>query len=71
LSTDKSVEVYTPLIDMDKIEIVQEGLDLEVPYHLTRTCYKDQERSCGVCGSCVERLEAFKLNNVKDPIEYE
>lgn len=70
LSTDKSVDVYTPLIDMDKIEIVQEGLYLEVPYHLTRTCYCDQEKSCGVCGSCVERLEAFKNNNVDDPIEY-
>ncbi|NRA81552.1 MAG: 7-cyano-7-deazaguanine synthase, partial [Pseudoalteromonas sp.] len=25
----------------------------------------------GKCGACQERLEAFALNNVTDPIEYE
>jgi 7-cyano-7-deazaguanine synthase len=38
---------------------------------LTRTCYKDQELSCGRCGSCQERLEAFKNIGVKDPIRYQ
>jgi len=71
LSTDKSVDVYTPLIDMDKTEIVKEGLLLEAPYHLTRSCYKDQEISCGKCSTCVQRLEAFKNNKTKDPIKYE
>jgi len=71
LSTNRKVEVITPLINMDKGEIVAEGLALEVPYQLTRTCYKDQEKSCQVCGSCNERLEAFSINCVEDPIEYE
>jgi len=71
LSTDRKVEVITPLINMDKSEIVSEGLDLEVPYQLTRTCYSDQDKSCGRCGSCNERLEAFARNGVEDPIEYE
>jgi 7-cyano-7-deazaguanine synthase len=70
LSTDKSVDVYTPLIDMDKSKIVEEGLYLDTPYRFTRTCYKDQEHSCGKCGSCQERLEAFKNNKIKDPIKY-
>jgi 7-cyano-7-deazaguanine synthase len=38
----------------------------------THTCYNpDSEgRSCGKCGSCNERLEAFAENKMKDPIKY-
>ena len=70
LSSDRKVEVIAPFIDMSKIDICELGIDLEVPYELTRTCYADQEKSCGKCGSCVERLESFELNHEKDPIEY-
>lgn len=73
LSSDRKVEVIAPLADDDKYSILQKGysLDPEVPYHLTRTCYKDQAVSCGKCGSCNERLEAFQKLGMKDPIEYE
>jgi len=70
LSSGMKIEVVTPLINMDKTGIVTEGLELEVPYQLTRTCYCDQEDSCSVCGSCNERLEAFANNNKEDPIKY-
>ena len=53
-----------------KIEIVEIGSKIKVPFHLTRTCYKDQPIACGKCGSCTERLEAFEKNNIKDPIPY-
>ena len=38
----------------------------------THSCYNpDSEgRSCGKCGTCVERLEAFEQNGLKDPAEY-
>jgi len=26
---------------------------------------------CGLCGSCNERISAFKSNNLRDPLEYE
>ena len=71
LASDKKVEVITPFIDVNKTEICKIGLDLKVPYELTRTCYKNQELSCGKCGSCFERLEAFEENNATDPIPYE
>lgn len=38
-----------------------------IPVH---NCYKDQVLSCGCCGSCSERLEAFEQINKVDPIEY-
>ena len=70
-SSDGAVNVLTPLLNDTKASILVRGNKIAVPYHLTRTCYKDQELSCGKCGSCVERLEAFSELGIKDPIKYE
>jgi 7-cyano-7-deazaguanine synthase len=75
LSSDKKVAVVAPFQSLDKAGILRIGYGIGygtgiVPYVLTRTCYKDQERSCGKCGSCQERLEAFKLIGKIDPIVY-
>lgn len=39
----------------------------------THSCYDPNEagESCGKCGTCVERLEAFKACKIKDPIKYQ
>ena len=71
LGTGGRVEIIAPFNRSDKAGIVSRGKGLHVPYHLTRTCYKDQPLACGKCGSCVERLEAFQKNGLKDPVEYE
>lgn len=71
LGTDRRVDIMAPFIDTDKTGILDWGLSHSVPYKLTRTCYKDQPVSCGVCGSCVERLEAFAAHSITDPIDYE
>ena len=71
LSSDKQVEVRAPFHHLDKEGILRIGHKLNVPYRYTRTCYKDQEISCGKCGSCNERLEAFNNINKVDPVEYE
>lgn len=73
LSSDKKVQLITPFEKLTKQGILMAGLrtGIYVPYHLTRTCYKAQEISCGKCGSCQERLEAFKLVGITDPIVYE
>ena len=73
LSTDKNVELIAPFANDDKTSILRKGYKLKViaPYHLTRTCYKNQELSCGKCGSCRERLEAFEKIGIQDPVKYE
>ena len=71
LSTENRVFVYTPYLTHSKADIIKEGFRLNVPYHLTRTCYKDQLHACGKCGSCVERREAFSLAGKVDPVIYE
>jgi 7-cyano-7-deazaguanine synthase len=65
------IEIVTPLIEMQKSQIVQKGLELDVPFGYSWSCYKSEGKACGVCDSCARRLRAFELAGVKDPIEYE
>lgn len=65
-----SIQVYTPLIDMTKAEIIREGLRLDVPYKLTTSCYNGGEKACGECDSCVLRLRGFAEAGSVDPIIY-
>ena len=62
--------VIAPFIDNSKDEIVAIGSKLKVPYEMSWSCYRGDEKHCGVCGTDVERKEAFKLAGVKDPTEY-
>lgn len=74
MSTQGKIHVEAPFLNMDKAQILEVGymkLEMFVPYHLTRTCYKNQAISCGRCGSCRERLEAFEKMGLQDPIAYE
>jgi 7-cyano-7-deazaguanine synthase len=65
------VEIVTPYLQGDKISILRDGLAMGLDYGKTWTCYNGREKACGKCGSCVERLEAFTLNNSVDPLPYE
>lgn len=71
-SSEYKVRVLAPFLNANKGEILHIGLGLthQVPYELTRTCYTSNEVSCGKCGSCVERLEAFENIGKIDPIAY-
>jgi len=65
------VKIEAPFMGSDKGAILAEGLKLGLDYGKTWTCYNGRDRACGVCGSCVERLEAFAANGVSDPLRYE
>ncbi len=65
------VEIVTPLIHMNKSEIVSRGTELAAPLHLTWSCYQNSDAACGRCESCVLRLKGFREAGVKDPIPYE
>jgi len=64
-------QMITPFVDMSKTDICKRGLELGVPYELTTTCYNGGAEACGKCGSCQERLEAFRDSGAIDPISYE
>ncbi len=62
--------IQTPVIAMRKSEIVQKGIQLSAPLHLTWSCYKESELACGNCDSCALRLRAFREAGAVDPIPY-
>ncbi|WP_432459180.1 MULTISPECIES: 7-cyano-7-deazaguanine synthase QueC [unclassified Agarivorans] len=67
----QAVEVISPYLELSKVEILADGLAMKLDYSKTWTCYNGREQACGKCGACQERLEAFHLNQVTDPIDYE
>jgi 7-cyano-7-deazaguanine synthase len=64
------VRLRTPLIHMRKSAIVKRGMELRAPFHLTWSCYRDEERACGTCDSCALRLRAFAEAGIADPLPY-
>jgi 7-cyano-7-deazaguanine synthase len=67
----QAVEVRAPYLAASKIDILRDGLAMNLDYADTWTCYNGQEKACGRCGACQERLEAFAENNTVDPIAYQ
>ena len=70
IGTYGKIHINRPLINMNKAGVVKTGLEIGVPYELTWSCYEGGEKACGTCGTCIDRINAFKLNGVEDPIEY-
>ena len=68
----KKFTIHTPLIDLNKAEIIQQGTRLNVDYALTISCYQVDEDgvACGVCDSCRFRKEGFENAKVSDPTCY-
>lgn len=71
IGTYGKISVARPLISWNKARVVKEGLRLHVPYHLTTSCYNGRACACNRCGTCIDRIAAFRANGVIDPIQYE
>lgn len=65
------IEIKMPLVSLKKSQIVQRSLELGVPLEHTWSCYKAEEKACGVCDSCRLRLKGFEEAGSTDPIAYE
>lgn len=65
------LNIETPLIHLTKAEIIQLGMRLGAPFHLTHSCYSPQGTlACGQCDSCLLRLKGFTEAGLVDPVEY-
>ncbi len=68
---EEPFRIHVPLQYLTKAEIIRAGVKLGVPYQLTTSCYRGQEKACGKCDSCLLRLQGFMEAGIPDPIEYE
>jgi 7-cyano-7-deazaguanine synthase len=64
--------IHAPLLHLSKADIVRRGVELDVPYALTHSCYSptDEGLSCGQCDSCLLRLAGFREVGMDDPVPY-
>ena len=67
---ETNIKIITPIIHMSKKEIVLKGIELNAPFHLTWSCYRNEDEACGVCDSCALRLRGFQQAGIEDPINY-
>jgi len=67
---ETQIAIVTPVITLKKSEIIQRGIGLGAPLHLTWSCYQNEDSACGACDSCLLRLRAFAEAGVPDPIRY-
>lgn len=73
VEADELLTLHTPLIDLTKSQIIKRGLELNVDYSLTSSCYDpgDSGQACGHCDACSLRLEGFSENGIEDPVAYQ
>ncbi len=67
LGSGRQIKVEAPFVTWTKTDVVKKGLELNVPYQLTWSCYSGQEKPCKVCGTCIDRRIAFETNGRRDP----
>jgi len=63
----RQLQIEAPFVGMSKAEVVKTGLELNVPYEMTWSCYEGNDKPCGKCGTCIDRENAFRLNGIDDP----
>lgn len=68
LNRKQPVTIHAPFVSKPKSEVVQIGVELNVDFGMTWTCYRGDSTPCGTCPSCVERRRAFDQAGVVDPL---
>jgi len=67
---ETQIRIVTPVIDLQKSEIIRRGAELGAPLERTWSCYQFDDEACGSCDSCRLRLRAFEQAGLRDPIAY-
>lgn len=67
-----TIRIRAPLLNMSKADIIRTGIRLGVDYGLTHSCYDPSPNglACGICDSCILRLNGFKEVGIPDPARY-
>jgi 7-cyano-7-deazaguanine synthase len=66
------LKIHSPLIAMNKADIIRRGTELGVDYGATLSCYDPlpPNIACGQCDSCQLRLKGFAEAGIADPVPY-
>lgn len=68
---NQRMKIIAPLMGLSKGQIISIGEQKKIPWHLTWSCHRGEEKSCGRCPGCVNRLRGFTEAQIADPLEYD
>lgn len=67
---DVPYRVFSPLIEMDKAQVVSLSKELDLPVSMSWSCYREGAVHCGRCHACVNRRKGFEEAGVPDITVY-
>jgi 7-cyano-7-deazaguanine synthase len=66
-----ALAIEAPYARVRKAEVIQRGMALELPLHLTLSCMNPvSSRHCGRCSKCRERHDAYLEAGIADATDY-
>lgn len=68
IGSGNQLKIEAPFVNLTKADVVRIGLEINVPYEMTWSCYEGNDKPCGVCGTCRDRIKAFEDNGLTDPL---
>lgn len=71
LNRKVKVQIETPLITLNKAQIILQAQKDGINFNDTWTCYAGETLSCGVCTACSSRLGGFIAAKMRDPLVYQ
>ncbi len=68
LSRQSGIKITTPLLKLNKKQIILLGQKIGAPLHLTHSCYDPiDSKPCGKCDACLLRAKGFLEAGIDDP----
>lgn len=64
---NQPITLHAPFIHKTKTDEIKLGMELNVPFQETWSCYRGGDKPCGTCDSCLLRAKAFKEAGFEDP----
>lgn len=68
MTSGKPIQIETPLIDLNRMQIVKLGNRLAVPFESTWSCISSGTEACGGCVGCATRNRGFLDAALPDPL---
>lgn len=70
LNREKKIKIVAPLLEMNKADIILKGIELEVPFDMTYTCYSGDMPADATSASSSLRIKGFLMAGYIDPVPY-
>ncbi len=64
LSYGRKITILTPLIELNKLEVVRLAKENQIPLNFTFSCYSASSEPCKKCLGCIDRMKVFEIEGL-------